>query len=73
MVWTNLAPRITEQSTQLNFALETGPGVQYVLTARTTLIFGVRYNHISNADTGKRNFGLDAVLPHVGVSWFLPK
>ena len=73
MLWTNLAPRIPEQSTQFNFSLETGPGVQYFMTTRTTLTFGVRYSHISNAGTGQRNLGLDAVLPYVGVSWFLPK
>ena len=73
MLWTNLAPRLPEQSTPFNFALETGPGVQYFMTACTTLTFGVRYSHISNAGTGQRNFGLDAVLPYAGLSWFLPR
>ena len=73
MLWTNLAPRLPEQNTPFNFALETGPGVQYFMTARTTLTFGVRYHHISNAGTGQRNFGLDAVLPYAGLSWFLTR
>lgn len=68
MLWTNLAPRIPEQSTPFNFVIETGPGVQYFMTARTTLTFGVRYSHISNAETGHRNIGLNAVLPYVGLS-----
>ena len=73
MLWTNLAPRIPEQSTPFNFVLQTGPGVQYFMTARTTLTLGVRYSHISNADIGQRNVGLNAVLPYVGLSWFLPR
>lgn len=73
MLWTNLAPRLPEQNTPFNFALETGPGVQYFMTAHTALTFGVRYHHISNAGTGQRNLGLDAVLPYAGVSWFLPR
>ena len=73
MLWTNLAPRIPEQSTPLNLVVETGPGVQYFMTEQTTLTFGVRYSHISNADTGERNIGLNAVLPYAGLSWFLPR
>ncbi len=73
MLWTNLAPRIPEQSTPVNFVLETGPGVQYFMTSRMALTFGVRYSHISNGDTGQRNDSLNAVLPYVGLSWFLPR
>lgn len=73
MLWTNLAPRIRELSTPLNFVIETGPGVQYFITEQTTLTIGVRYNHISNADTGERNIGLNSVLPYAGLSWFLPR
>ena len=72
MLWTNLAPRIRELSTPLNFIIETGPGVQYFITEQTTLTLGVRYSHISNADTGERNIGLNAVLPYAGLSWFIP-
>jgi len=73
MLWTNLAPRIPEQSTPLNLVVETGPGVQYFMTEQTTLTLGVRYSHISNADTGERNIGLNAILPYAGLSWFLPR
>ena len=71
LVWTDLAPRIAEDSSQLNFALETGPGVQYFATTRLALILGVRYHHISNAGIGERNLGLDAVLPYAGVTWIV--
>jgi opacity protein-like surface antigen len=73
MLWTNLAPRIAEQSTPLNVIFETGPGVQYFITEQTTLTLGVRYSHISNAGTGERNIGLNAILPYAGMSWFLPR
>ena len=73
MLWTNLAPRIPEQSTPLNLLIETGPGVQYFMTSQTVFTFGVRYSHISNAGTGERNNGLNAILPYAGLSWFLPR
>jgi lipid A 3-O-deacylase len=71
LLWTDLAPRIAEDSSQVNFALETGPGIQYYLTARMALTLGVRYHHISNAGIGARNLGLDAVLPYAGMSWIM--
>jgi len=72
MIWTNLAPRIPEQSTQFEFVLETGPGVHYFVTDRITWTMGVRYHHISNADLGERNTGIGGVLPYVGISFFTP-
>ena len=70
--WTNLAPRISEQSTQFEFGLETGPGVHYFVTDRITWTMGVRLHHISNASLGERNTGINGVLPYVGLSLFLP-
>ena len=72
MIWTNLAPRIPEQSTQFEFVLQTGPGVQYFVTDRITWTMGVRLHHVSNANLGDRNTGINAVLSYVGVSFFLP-
>lgn len=72
MIWTNLAPRIPEQSTQFEFVLETGPGVQYALTTNLMWTMGVRFHHISNGGLGERNTGINAVLPYAGLSWFLP-
>lgn len=71
LLWTDLAPRIAEDSSQVNFVLQTGPGIQYFATTRMSLTFGVRYHHISNAGIGERNLGLDALLPYAGVSWIL--
>ena len=73
MVWSNLAPRIPEESTQFQFVLETGPGVHYFMTETLTLTMGVRFHHFSNAGIGDRNTGLNAVLPYVGFSVFLPE
>ncbi len=72
MLWTNLAPRIPEQSTQFNFVLESGPGVQYFATERIALTLGVRFHHISNAQLGDRNKGLNSTLGYGGVSLFFP-
>ncbi len=72
MIWTNLAPRIPEQSTQFEFVLETGPGVHYFVADRLTWTMGVRLHHISNSDLGERNTGINGVLSYVGVSFFVP-
>ena len=72
MLWTNLAPRIQEQSTQFNFVLESGPGVDYFVTQDVAFMIGTRFHHISNAGLGDRNHGLNSILGYVGVSVFLP-
>lgn len=72
MIWTNLAPRIPEQSTQFEFVLETGPGVHYFVTDRITWTMGVRLHHISNSNLGDRNTGINGVLPYIGISFFTP-
>ncbi len=72
MIWTNLAPRIPEQSTPFEFVLETGPGVHFFVTDRIIWTMGVRLHHISNANLGDRNTGINAVLPYVGMSLFTP-
>src|SRR3989449_11643830 len=73
MLWTNLAPRIPEQSTPFNFVLETGPGVQYFATEKLALTIGFRYHHISNARIGDRDLGLNSILAYMGISVFLPQ
>jgi opacity protein-like surface antigen len=73
MLWTNLAPRIPEQSTQFNFVTESGPGLHYFATERVALTIGVRYHHISNAEIGDRNRGLNATLAYAGISVFWPQ
>jgi len=72
--WMNLVfPSIPEESEHVNFILQTGPGVQYLLTRHISLTAGVRWSHISDADIGEKNAGLNAVMPYVGLSWFLTR
>ena len=73
MLWTDLAPRIPEQSIQwFNFILQTGPGVSYFVSENWAVTAGIRFHHISNAGLGERNIGLNAVLLNLGVSFFSP-
>lgn len=72
MLWTDLAPRIPEQSTQFNFILQTGPGVSYFVSEHWAITAGIRFHHISNANIGDRNTGLNAWLFTLGVSFFSP-
>lgn len=72
MLWTDLGPRIPEQSTQFNFVLQTGPGVSYFVTENTSVTVGIRFHHISNAGIGERNIGLNGCLFNVGISFFSP-
>lgn len=72
MSWTDLAPRIPEQSTQFNFILQTGPGVSYFVSENWAITAGFRFHHISNANIGDRNTGLNAWLFNLGVSFFSP-
>ena len=72
MLWTDLAPRIPEQSQRFNFVLETGPGLHFFVTEQFALTTSVRYHHISNANTGTRNVGLNAWLFSGGFSFFIP-
>jgi hypothetical protein len=68
--WTDLAGKIPEQSGQFNFILTAGFGVSYFLTDRAALNAGYRFQHISNADTGRSNVGLNSSLPFTGFSFY---
>lgn len=72
MSWTDLAPRIPEQSTQFNFILQTGPGVSFFVSENLAITTGIRFHHISNANIGNRNTGLNAWLFNLGFSFFSP-
>ena len=72
MLWTDLAPRIPEQSTKFNFILQTGPGVSCFISENLAITVGFRLHHISNAGLGERNIGLNAWLLTLGFSFFSP-
>lgn len=67
-LWTNVNGRIPEQGTDFNFLVWGGAGATYHLTARWALNAGIRFSHISNADTGSPNSGLNYLLPFMGLS-----
>jgi opacity protein-like surface antigen len=52
-----------------NFNLELGIGTRYLLSEHWGLNLEYRYQHISNADTGAHNIGINACGPIVGVSY----
>ena len=69
--WTDLAPRIYEQSTSFEFLLETGLGLEYFVTQEFAVTSSLKLHHISNAGIGSRNTGLNAVLGLIGVTYYI--
>lgn len=67
-IWTNFDGRIPEQGSDFNFLVWGGAGASYELSARWALNAGLRFSHISNADTDSPNRGLNYLLPFVGIS-----
>jgi Lipid A 3-O-deacylase (PagL) len=58
-------------ATQFNFTAQLGGGVQLFTSSRRTAIdFGYKYHHISNANLGNQNPGLDSHMLFVGLSVF---
>ena len=56
---------------QFNFTAQLGGGVQLFTSSRRTAIdLGYRYHHISNANLGNQNPGLDSHMLFVGLSLF---
>ncbi len=60
---------LDKQADGLNFASQAGLGVRYVLSERSELILGWRFNHISNAGLRDPNTGLDSSLFLLGVNY----
>jgi len=57
--------------TQLNFTAQLGGGVQLFTSSRGTAIdLGYKYHHISNANLGNQNPGMDSHMLFIGVSLF---
>ena len=58
-------------ATQFNFTAQLGGGVQLFTSSRRTAIdLGYKYHHISNANLGNQNPGMDSHMLFVGVSLF---
>ena len=45
-------------------------GLRCMLTERMSLIGGIEYRHLSNANTADRNVGLNVLGGTIGLSWF---
>ena len=55
---------------EFNFNLDLGVGVRYFIASHWSLDLEYRYQHISNADLGRKNIGINAHGPVLGVSFF---
>lgn len=59
------------EATQFNFTAQFGGGVQLFTSSRRTAIdLGYKYHHISNANLGNQNPGMDSEMFFIGVSLF---
>jgi opacity protein-like surface antigen len=56
-------------ATQFNFTAQLGAGVQVFTSKHHSIDFGYKYHHISNANLGRINPGLDSHVVFVGVSF----
>jgi len=55
-------------SSQFNFTFDFGGGVQFFTASRRSFTIGYKYHHLSNADTGIINPGIDSNVIYVGFS-----
>ena len=68
LVGTDIDRALIGQS--LNFQLGLAVGVRYLVSQNWSVSLEYRYQHISNANTGPRNVGVNANGPILGVSYF---
>lgn len=59
-------------SSRFNFTPELGLGVQFSLTPKTALTVGYKFHHMSNANSGRTNPGMDSNVIDAGYSFFTP-
>lgn len=53
-----------------NFNVDAAGGIRYFLKPGLALDVEVLFRHMSNADTGDRNIGVNGIGPMIGISWF---
>jgi opacity protein-like surface antigen len=53
-----------------NFNLDAGAGVRYLIGRQWSVGLEYRFQHISNANLGKRNVGINSQGPILGLSYF---
>ena len=54
-----------------NFNVDAALGARYFIEPRLAVNLEYRFQHISNADLGRHNIGINAEGPVLAVSWFL--
>ncbi len=59
-------------SSRFNFTPEIGLGLQFFWTPKTAVTLGYKLHHISNANTGRSNPGMDSHVIYAGFSFFTP-
>lgn len=57
------------QSSQLNFTYSAGIGAEIFVRPGRSVTVGWKYHHLSNANTGTFNPGIDSGLFYAGFSW----
>lgn len=61
---------VPDGETQHNFSVLTGLGVEVLLGNRSAVSIGYRFHHVSNANTGNVNPGVNAHSVILGVSFY---
>jgi hypothetical protein len=60
------------RSSRFNFTPELGLGVQFFLAPQRAVTLGYKLQHMSNANTGRSNPGMDSHVFYAGFSFFTP-
>ena len=60
------------RSSRFNFTPEIGLGAQFFLAPKRSVTLGYKLHHISNANIGRRNPGMDSHVIYAGFSFFTP-
>ena len=56
-------------SSQFNFTFHWGGGIQVFTGKKSSISFGYRFQHLSNAETAPRNPGVDSNMIFFGMAW----
>lgn len=60
---------VPSEGSSFNFTPQVGGGATFQINDKQRLMTGLRYYHISNADTFESNPGLDALMGYVGLNF----
>ena len=60
---------VPSEGSSFNFTPQIGGGATFKINDKQRLMTGLRYYHISNADTFESNPGLDALMGYVGLNF----